>query len=193
VDPTLSETDRDARLAEIKAHTTAIQREAIAREATKNLANQRSAAHTFLVSAISTNLRRLYQATTCPFELFEHIKTRFESNPMDNNPTSCFYCGVTNHTFPACPTLKSNYARNTMRPGFDRTVFDKHGSASEKKRKRDYVAPSRLRRKGVESQGVNLSMQIKSTTDVHEAVRWMRKVEVAAGLNRVTDGEKVEL
>ncbi|KAF0763397.1 hypothetical protein AaE_003197, partial [Aphanomyces astaci] len=87
VDPTLSETDRDARLAEIKAHTTAIQREAIALEATKNLANQRSAAHTFLVSAISTNLRRLYQATTCPFELFEHIKTRFESNPMDNNPT----------------------------------------------------------------------------------------------------------
>ncbi|RLO06104.1 hypothetical protein DYB28_003264 [Aphanomyces astaci] len=87
VDPTLSETDRDARLAEIKAHTTAIQREVIAREATKKLANQRSAAHTFLVSAISTNLQRLYQATTCPFELFEHIKTRFESNPMNNNPT----------------------------------------------------------------------------------------------------------
>ncbi|KAF0776063.1 hypothetical protein AaE_000237, partial [Aphanomyces astaci] len=83
VDPTLSETDRDARLAEIKAHTTAIQREVIAREATKKLANQRSAAHTFLVSAISTNLQRLYQATTCPFELFEHINTRFESNPMD--------------------------------------------------------------------------------------------------------------
>ncbi|RLO09159.1 hypothetical protein DYB28_003542 [Aphanomyces astaci] len=59
VDPTLSETDRDARLAEIKAHTTAIQREVIAREATKKLVNQRSAAHTFLVSAISTNLRRL--------------------------------------------------------------------------------------------------------------------------------------
>ncbi|RHZ14430.1 hypothetical protein DYB31_008557 [Aphanomyces astaci] len=87
VDPTLSETNRDARLAEIKAHTTAIQREVIAREATKKLANQRSAAHIFLVLAISTNLRRLYQATTCPFELFEHIKTRFESNPMDNNPT----------------------------------------------------------------------------------------------------------
>ncbi|RHY02377.1 hypothetical protein DYB36_011320 [Aphanomyces astaci] len=87
VDPTLSETDRDARLAEIKAHTTAIQREVIAREATKKLANQRSAAHIFLVSAISTNLQRLYQATTCPFELFEHIKTRFESNPMKNNPT----------------------------------------------------------------------------------------------------------
>ncbi|RHZ13160.1 hypothetical protein DYB31_011760, partial [Aphanomyces astaci] len=69
IDPTLSATDRDARLAEIKAHTTAIQRE------------------TFLVSAISINLRRLYQSTTCPFELFEHIKTRFESNPMDNNPT----------------------------------------------------------------------------------------------------------
>ncbi|RLO06662.1 hypothetical protein DYB28_012804 [Aphanomyces astaci] len=46
VDPTLSETDRDARLAEIKAYTTAIQREVIAREATKKLANQRSAAHT---------------------------------------------------------------------------------------------------------------------------------------------------
>ncbi|RLO12812.1 hypothetical protein DYB28_011767, partial [Aphanomyces astaci] len=87
VDLTLSETDRDARLAEIKAHTTAIEREVIAREATTKLANQRSAAHTFLVSAISTNLRRLYQATTCPYELFEHIKTRFESNPMDNNPT----------------------------------------------------------------------------------------------------------
>ncbi|RHY22306.1 hypothetical protein DYB26_007431 [Aphanomyces astaci] len=57
------------------------------RETTKKLANQRTAAHTFLVSAISTNLRRLYQATTCLFELFEHIITRFESNPMDNNPT----------------------------------------------------------------------------------------------------------
>ncbi|RLN89766.1 hypothetical protein DYB28_012768 [Aphanomyces astaci] len=100
VDLTLSATDRDARLAEIKAHTTAIQREVNAREATKELANQRSAVHTFLVSAISTNLRRIYQATTprslhnssirattCPFELFEHINTRFESNPMDNNPT----------------------------------------------------------------------------------------------------------
>ncbi|RQM29855.1 hypothetical protein B5M09_012290, partial [Aphanomyces astaci] len=225
VDPTLSETDRDARLAEIKAHTTAIQREIIAREVTKKLANQRSAVHTFLVSAISTN----------PYELFEHIKTRFESNPMDINPTiiasylrtlkgtdescidtlsvelidlikryrvymtpqlfnpldpsansnrlqqasalvdngsvatiqtrtqlagvmhavaapaptplaitqangsvhvmnaftvpsyahhdcvnhpvkSCFYCGVINHTLPACPTLMSDYARNTMRP-----------------------------------------------------------------------------
>ncbi|ETV77361.1 hypothetical protein H257_08797 [Aphanomyces astaci] len=62
VDPTLSATDRDACLAEIKAHTTAIQ-------------------------PISTNLHRLYQATACPFELFEHIKTRFESNLMDNNPT----------------------------------------------------------------------------------------------------------
>ncbi|KAF0707859.1 hypothetical protein AaE_013443 [Aphanomyces astaci] len=51
VDPTLSETDRYARLAKIKAHTTAILREVIAPEATKKLANQRSAAHTFLVSA----------------------------------------------------------------------------------------------------------------------------------------------
>ncbi|RHY29774.1 hypothetical protein DYB25_013450, partial [Aphanomyces astaci] len=76
--------DRDARLAEIKTHMSAIQREVITREATKKLANQRSAAHTFLVSA--TSLRRLYQATTCPYELFEHIKTRFESNPMHNNP-----------------------------------------------------------------------------------------------------------
>ncbi|ETV65210.1 hypothetical protein H257_18024 [Aphanomyces astaci] len=73
VDPTLSETDRNSRLAEIKARTTAIQREVIAREAIKKLANQRSAAHTFLVSAISTNPRRLYQATTSPFEFFEDI------------------------------------------------------------------------------------------------------------------------
>ncbi|RLO00882.1 hypothetical protein DYB28_005954 [Aphanomyces astaci] len=72
VDPTLSETDRDARLAEIKAHITAIQREVIARDATKKLANQRYAAHTFLVSDISTNLWRLYQATTCLFELEFH-------------------------------------------------------------------------------------------------------------------------
>ncbi|RLO07038.1 hypothetical protein DYB28_004899, partial [Aphanomyces astaci] len=55
VDPTLAEIDRDARRAEIKAHTTAIQREIITREVTKKLANQRSAAHTFLVSAISSN------------------------------------------------------------------------------------------------------------------------------------------
>ncbi|RHY90737.1 hypothetical protein DYB35_012641 [Aphanomyces astaci] len=85
VDPTLSETDRDARLAEIKAHTTAIQREVIALRRPRNW--RINALHTFLVSAISTNLRRLYQSTTCPFELFEHIKTRFESNPMDNNPS----------------------------------------------------------------------------------------------------------
>ncbi|RHY90225.1 hypothetical protein DYB37_012847 [Aphanomyces astaci] len=64
VNPTLSETDHDARLAEIKAYATAIQREVIAREVTKKLANQRSAVHTFLVSAISTNLRRLYQPFT---------------------------------------------------------------------------------------------------------------------------------
>ncbi|ETV85573.1 hypothetical protein H257_03281 [Aphanomyces astaci] len=44
VDPTLSSTDRDARLAEIKARTTANQREVIALEATKKLANQRSEA-----------------------------------------------------------------------------------------------------------------------------------------------------
>ncbi|RLO00122.1 hypothetical protein DYB28_000330 [Aphanomyces astaci] len=50
---------------------------------------------------------------------------------------------ITNHTLPACPTLKSDYARNTIRSGFDRAIFDKHGSASQKKRKRDYVAPSR--------------------------------------------------
>ncbi|RHY99215.1 hypothetical protein DYB31_015703, partial [Aphanomyces astaci] len=87
VDLTPSETDRDARLTEIKAHATATQRDVIAHETTKKLANQRTAAHTFLVSAISTNLRRLYQATTCLFELFEHIIIRFKSNPMDNNPT----------------------------------------------------------------------------------------------------------
>ncbi|RHZ00907.1 hypothetical protein DYB26_006997 [Aphanomyces astaci] len=86
-DTTLSETDRDARLVEIKAYTTAIQPEVIAREATKKLANQRSAVHIFLVSAISINLRCLFQATTGPFEIFEHIKTHFESNPMDNNAT----------------------------------------------------------------------------------------------------------
>ncbi|RLO06044.1 hypothetical protein DYB28_002289 [Aphanomyces astaci] len=55
----------------------------------------------------------------------------------------CFYYGIANHKLPACPTLKSDYARNTMPPGFDRAVFDKNGSASKKKRKRDYVAPSR--------------------------------------------------
>ncbi|RHY66197.1 hypothetical protein DYB38_006499 [Aphanomyces astaci] len=87
VGPTLSETDRDACLAEIKAHTTAIQREVINREATKQFANQRFAAHTILISAISTNLRRLFQATTCRCELFEQIKTRLEFNLMDNNPT----------------------------------------------------------------------------------------------------------
>ncbi|RQM30517.1 hypothetical protein B5M09_012896 [Aphanomyces astaci] len=87
----LSETDRDARLAEIKAHTTAIQREVIAPEATKKLANQSAAAHT-LVSAISTNLRRLYQGTTCPFEPFEHIMTRFESNLMENGKQPHRHC-----------------------------------------------------------------------------------------------------
>ncbi|ETV73092.1 hypothetical protein H257_11916 [Aphanomyces astaci] len=60
VGPTLSETDRDARLAGIKTQMTTIQRR---------------------------YLRRLNQTTTCPFELFEHIKTRFVSNSMDNNPT----------------------------------------------------------------------------------------------------------
>ncbi|ETV72929.1 hypothetical protein H257_12258 [Aphanomyces astaci] len=59
VDPTLSETDLDARLEEIKPQTTIIQREVIIRETTKKLANQRSAAYIFLVSAISTNFRRL--------------------------------------------------------------------------------------------------------------------------------------
>ncbi|RLO03471.1 hypothetical protein DYB28_012778, partial [Aphanomyces astaci] len=69
VDPTLSSTDRNARLAEIKARTTANQREVIAREATKKLANQRNEAHTFLVSAISTNLRRLAPPTSPPSSL----------------------------------------------------------------------------------------------------------------------------
>ncbi|RHY44796.1 hypothetical protein DYB30_012692 [Aphanomyces astaci] len=52
VDPTLSETERDPRLAEIKAHTTTIQHEVIDREATKKFTNQCSAVHNFLVSAI---------------------------------------------------------------------------------------------------------------------------------------------
>ncbi|RQM20378.1 hypothetical protein B5M09_005785, partial [Aphanomyces astaci] len=315
VDISLSEYDRNLRLSEIKAHTAAIQVKAINVEAGKKLAAQCSAAHTFLVSAISVNLRRLYQTTVCPYSLFELLKVRFESNPMDNNPAvianhlrtlkfteescidtlaveltdpvklyrvsmtppsfnlldasaissidydthiwnyhtlcamsdtfindkelwevvtnyvstarvagtpvvvddvwvslrriltnrlqrasalgdhgsaatiqsrsqfaavthtvaapappptaisqldgsyhvlnaftipayahhdcvkipgkSCFYCGVANHTLPVCPTLKSDYVRNIMRAGFDRTVFDKHGSASAKKRKRD--------------------------------------------------------
>ncbi|ETV69285.1 hypothetical protein H257_14912 [Aphanomyces astaci] len=48
-----------------------------------------------------------------------------------NNPgKSCFYCGVGNHPLPASPTLKSHYARNAMRPGFGRTVFDNHGAVS---------------------------------------------------------------
>ncbi|RHY71164.1 hypothetical protein DYB30_008495 [Aphanomyces astaci] len=57
VDPTLSDTDRDVRLAEIKPHTRVIQREVIISETTKKLANQRSAA--YMVSAISTKFRRL--------------------------------------------------------------------------------------------------------------------------------------
>ncbi|RHY85800.1 hypothetical protein DYB35_013764 [Aphanomyces astaci] len=187
----------------MKAYTTAIQPEVIAREVTKKLANQRSAAHIFLVSAISINLRRLYQATTGPFELFEHIKTHFESNPMDNNATviasslcalkltdescidtlsvelidlvKCYRVSMKPPSFnPLDPSAissvhyhnriwnyytlcamsdtfigdkelweivtNSDYARNTMRPGFNRTIFDKHGSASQKKRKCDYVA-----------------------------------------------------
>ncbi|RHY73846.1 hypothetical protein DYB30_013164, partial [Aphanomyces astaci] len=87
VDISLSEYDRNLRLAEIKAHTAAIQVKAINVEAGKKLAAQCSAAHTFLVSAISVNLRRLYQTTVCPYSLFELLKVRFESNPMDNNPT----------------------------------------------------------------------------------------------------------
>ncbi|KAF0710388.1 hypothetical protein AaE_012549 [Aphanomyces astaci] len=61
-----------------------------------------------------------------------------------NHPgKSCFHCSVANHTLPVCPTLKSDYARNTMCPSFDRTVFDKHGSASQKKRKRDGLVATR--------------------------------------------------
>ncbi|ETV73068.1 hypothetical protein H257_12104 [Aphanomyces astaci] len=86
VDISLSEYDRNLRLSEIKAHTAAIQVKAINVEAGKKLAAQCSAAHTFLVSAISVNLRRLYQTTVCPYSLFELLKVRFESNPMDNNP-----------------------------------------------------------------------------------------------------------
>ncbi|RLO08555.1 hypothetical protein DYB28_000151 [Aphanomyces astaci] len=42
-----------------------------------------------------------------------------------------------------CTILKSDYVRNIMRAGFDRTCFDKHGSASAKKRKRDVDASLR--------------------------------------------------
>ncbi|RHY60667.1 hypothetical protein DYB34_013090 [Aphanomyces astaci] len=79
VDISLSEYDRNLRLAEIKAHTAAIQVKAINVEAGKKLAAQCSAAHTFLVSAISVNLRRLYQTTVCPYSLFELLKFTEES------------------------------------------------------------------------------------------------------------------
>ncbi|RQM20948.1 hypothetical protein B5M09_010186 [Aphanomyces astaci] len=53
----------------------------------KAFAAQRFFAHTLLVSGMSTNLRHLYPKTTCLNTLFELLKTRFESNAMDNNPT----------------------------------------------------------------------------------------------------------
>ncbi|RHY90291.1 hypothetical protein DYB35_011069, partial [Aphanomyces astaci] len=74
VDISLSDYNRNLRLAEIKAHTAAIHVKAINFEASKKLAAQRYAAHTFLVSAISVYLRRLYQTTMCPYSLFELLK-----------------------------------------------------------------------------------------------------------------------
>ncbi|ETV63700.1 hypothetical protein H257_19368 [Aphanomyces astaci] len=61
------------------SHTAAIQVKAINVEAGKKLAAQCSAAHTFLVSAISVNLRRLNQTTVCPYSLFELLKFTEES------------------------------------------------------------------------------------------------------------------
>ncbi|RHZ31779.1 hypothetical protein DYB37_012388 [Aphanomyces astaci] len=185
VDPTLSETDRDARLAEIKAHTTTIQREVIElwEVVTNYVSTARAAGTPVVVDDIWVSFRRiltnrLQRAST----LGDHgsaatIQSRSQFAAVTHAvvvpappPTaisqpdgsyhvlnvftipayahrdcakipgkSCFYCGVANHTLPVCPTLKSDYVRNTMRAGFDRTVFDKHGSASAKKRKRDVV------------------------------------------------------
>ncbi|ETV75251.1 hypothetical protein H257_10443 [Aphanomyces astaci] len=86
IDPS-SETDRAARMADIKMRTSAILAKAMNRESPKALSAQRSFAHTFLVSGISTNLRYLYHTTTCPYVLFELLTFRFESNAMNNNPT----------------------------------------------------------------------------------------------------------
>ncbi|RHY68204.1 hypothetical protein DYB34_012116, partial [Aphanomyces astaci] len=82
-----SETDRAARLVDIKVHTSAILAKAMDRKSAKALAAQRSFAHTSFMSGISTNLRHRYHTTTCLYVLFELIITRFESNHMDNNPT----------------------------------------------------------------------------------------------------------
>ncbi|RHY98575.1 hypothetical protein DYB35_012315 [Aphanomyces astaci] len=61
-----------------------------------------------------------------------------------NNPgMCCFYCAVANHTLPECTILKSDCVRNIMRAGVDRTCFEKHGSATAKKRKRDVNASLR--------------------------------------------------
>ncbi|KAF0704185.1 hypothetical protein AaE_015063, partial [Aphanomyces astaci] len=85
VDNSLFEYNRNLRLAEFKVRTAANQAKAINVEAGMKLAAQRSAAHT--LSAISVNLRRLFQTTVYPYSLFELLKVRFESNLMDNNPT----------------------------------------------------------------------------------------------------------
>ncbi|RHZ40691.1 hypothetical protein DYB26_016353 [Aphanomyces astaci] len=183
IDPTLLETDRDARLAEIKAHTTTIQREVIElwEVVTNYVSTARAAGTPVVVDDVWASFRRiltnrLQRAST----LGDHgsaatIQSRSQFSAVTHAvvvpappPTaisqpdgsyhvlnvftipayahrdcvkipgkSCFYCGVANHTLLVCPTLKSDYVRNTMRAGFDRTVFDKHGSASAKKRKRD--------------------------------------------------------
>ncbi|RQM21499.1 hypothetical protein B5M09_010079 [Aphanomyces astaci] len=79
IDPS-SETDRAARMADIKMRTSAILAKAMNRESPKALSAQRSFAHTFLVSGISTNLRYLYHTTTCPYVLFELLTFRFETS-----------------------------------------------------------------------------------------------------------------
>ncbi|RHZ27866.1 hypothetical protein DYB37_012083, partial [Aphanomyces astaci] len=102
------------------------------------------AAVTHAVAAPAPPPQAITQADGSVHVMNELTTPRYAHRDCVNHPgKSCFYCGVANHTLPACPTLKSDYARNTMRPGFDRAVFDKHGYASQKKRKRDYVAPSR--------------------------------------------------
>ncbi|ETV82074.1 hypothetical protein H257_05589 [Aphanomyces astaci] len=72
---------------DIKVYMSAILAKSMDRKSAKAFAAQRFFAHTLLVSGMSTNLRHLYPKTTCLNTLFELLKTRFESNAMDNNPT----------------------------------------------------------------------------------------------------------
>ncbi|RHZ01956.1 hypothetical protein DYB35_011191 [Aphanomyces astaci] len=82
VDPSFSETDRAARMADIKMRTSAILAKAMDRESANALSAQRSFAHTFLVSGISTNLRYLYHTTT--FECHEQQPHRDLANHLRN-------------------------------------------------------------------------------------------------------------